>query len=234
LAQGTTATTDDADARFRSSTSATRALLACAVVAGPLYEVVFLAQAFTRPGFDVTRHTGSLLSLGDLGWVQIANFVVTGLLLVAGAVGMRRALRGGRGGTWGPMLIGLYGLSFVAAGVFTPDPMDGFPPGTPPGPPAGFSWHAGLHFLAGGVGFLALPAGCLVLARGFAALRQRAWAAWSAATGVLVLVGFAAVGAAAGQRWATVAFVVAVALAWVWLSATAARLLAGLAWPRGA
>src|SRR5205823_49884 len=57
LAQGTTATTDDADARFRSSTSATRALLACAVVAGPLYEVVFLAQAFTRPGFDVTRHT---------------------------------------------------------------------------------------------------------------------------------------------------------------------------------
>jgi hypothetical protein len=226
LAQ-TSTTADHASAPFGASNGTTRTLLACAVVAGPLYEVVFLVQAFTRPGFNLARHTGSLLSLGDLGWVQIANFVVTGLLLVAGAVGLRRALRGGQGGTWAPLLIGLFGASFVAAGVFTPDPMDGFPPGTPPGPPAGLSWHAGLHFLAGGVGFLALPAACLVLARRFAALGQRGWAAWSAATGVLVLVSFAAVGAAAGQAWATLAFVVAVALAWVWLSATAAR-------PRGA
>ena len=153
MTQSTTATTDDAAAPFGTSTSATGILLACAAVAGPLYEVVFLVQAFTRPGFDVARHTGSLLSLGDLGWVQVATFVVTGLLLVAGAVGMR------------PVLLGLFALSFVAAGVSTPDPMGGFPPGTPPGPPAGLSWHAGLHFLAGAVGFLALPAACPVLAR---------------------------------------------------------------------
>ena len=217
MTQSTTATTDDAAAPFGTSTSATGILLACAAVAGPLYEVVFLVQAFTRPGFDVARHTGSLLSLGDLGWVQVATFVVSGLLLVAGAVGMR------------PVLLGLFALSFVAAGVSTPDPMGGFPPGTPPGPPAGLSWHAGLHFLAGPVGFLALPAACPVLARRFAALGQRGWAVWSAATGVLVLGGFAAVGAAAGQAWATLAFVVAVALAWVWLSATALRLMTGLA-----
>ncbi len=55
-----------------------RTLLACGVVAGPLYLIVGLTQALTRPGFDITRHDLSLLSNGDLGWVQISNFVLSG------------------------------------------------------------------------------------------------------------------------------------------------------------
>ena len=35
----------------RASSSLTRALLACGVVAGPLFMVAALVQAFTRPGF---------------------------------------------------------------------------------------------------------------------------------------------------------------------------------------
>jgi hypothetical protein len=34
----------------------TRTLLACGVLAGPLYMAVYLGQALTRPGFDITRH----------------------------------------------------------------------------------------------------------------------------------------------------------------------------------
>ena len=60
-----------------------------------------LVQAFTREGFDLRRHPLSLLSLGELGWIQIGNFVVAGLLVVAFAVGLRRVLHPGRGGTWG-------------------------------------------------------------------------------------------------------------------------------------
>ncbi len=77
----------------------TRALLACGVVAGPLYVVVGLIQALTRDGFELGRHPLSLLSNGDLGWIQIINFLVTGLLTVACAVGMRWVLQPGRGGT---------------------------------------------------------------------------------------------------------------------------------------
>jgi Protein of unknown function (DUF998) len=76
----------------------TRTLLACGVVAGPLFVAVGLLQMLTREGFDPTRHPLSLLSLGDLGWVQITNFVLNGLLFVAAAVGMRRVLRPGRAG----------------------------------------------------------------------------------------------------------------------------------------
>jgi hypothetical protein len=115
-------------------TSKTRRLLACGIVAGPLFLVVALVQAFTRDGFDLSRHPISLLSLGELGWFQIANFIVTGGLYVACAVGMRRVLRHGRGATWGPRLVGALGVGLIMGGVFVTDPGAGFPPGARLGP----------------------------------------------------------------------------------------------------
>src|SRR5262245_57718215 len=96
-----------------AASTRTRVLLGCSAAAGPLYLVAGLVQAFTRPGFDIRRHDLSLLANGDLGWIQMANLVVSGLLVVAGAVGMRRALTGGRGRTWGPLLIAVYGAGLV-------------------------------------------------------------------------------------------------------------------------
>ena len=112
-----------------TATQATRALLTGGTVAGPQFVVVSLIQAFTRDGFDLRRHPFSMLSLGDYGRIQITNFVVGGLLFVASAVGMWRVLRPGRGGTWGPLLVGTFGVSLVAGGVFLADPALGFPAG---------------------------------------------------------------------------------------------------------
>ena len=92
--------------------------------------VLHRSPGLTREGFDLTRHAGSLLANGDLGWIQVINFVVTGLMLVAGAAGIRRALGGGR---WGPRLLAAYGVGVIGAGVFTADPTFGFPAGTPNG-----------------------------------------------------------------------------------------------------
>ena len=96
------------EARSGTSVTApktTRALLACGVVSGPLFTVVAVVQVLTREGFDIRRHAISMLSLGDLGPIQIANFVGTGVLAIACAIGMRRMLRRGRGGTWGPWFV---------------------------------------------------------------------------------------------------------------------------------
>ena len=59
--------TPDAGAPDTTSeeTSKTRRLLACGIVAGPLFLVVALVQALTRDGFDLSRHPISLLSLGS-------------------------------------------------------------------------------------------------------------------------------------------------------------------------
>lgn len=162
-------------------------LLACGVVAGPIFIAVWLIQALSRDGFDLTYHPLSLLSLGDLGWIQIANFVLTGALFVACAVGMRRVLHPGRAGTWGPILIGINGVGLIAAGIFVTDAGAGFPPGAPAGAPE-ISWHGILHE----VGFLAATlswlAACFVFARRFAAGRQWAWVWVSVAAPVAVLV----------------------------------------------
>jgi hypothetical membrane protein len=208
-----------------TATTTTRALLACGVVAGPLYIVVVLIQALTREGFDLTRHPASLLSNGDLGWVQIATFVVSGLLTIACAVGMWRVLHPGRGGTWGPLLVGAYGAGLIAAGVFVADPADGFPLGIPAGPPDTVSWHGAVHFVVAGIAFLALIAACLVFARRFAGLGQRGWAAYCVATGVIFLAAFAGIASGSGAPALNMAFAVAVVLGWTWVSVMAARLM---------
>ena len=202
-------------------TSVTKSLLGYGVIAGPFYFIVSLAQALTRDGFDLTRHEWSLLANGSLGWVQIANFILTGAMVLAFAVGLRRALRSKV--AW---LIGVFGVGLIGGGVFRADPALGFPPGTPDGPGA-VSWHGLLHFVCAGVGFLCLIVACLTLARRFAAEGDRRWAAFSAVTGVAFLAAFAGVATGTGGAAGTAvifAFIAAVALAFGWIAALAVRL----------
>ncbi|MBL6279862.1 DUF998 domain-containing protein [Micromonospora fiedleri] len=189
------------------------------LLAGPGYVVVSLTQALTREGFDLTRHAWSLLANGDLGWIQMTNLIITGLLVIAGALGLRRILRPGIGSTWPPRLLAGYGLSMIAAGIFRADPALGFPVGTP-ADAATMSWHGLLHFGAGAIGFSCLAAACFGLARRFTADRRRGWAAFSRTTGVLFLAGFVAMAAGGGHVAANLAFTAAMLLAWAWLSST--------------
>jgi hypothetical protein len=200
-------------------------LLACGAIAGPLFTVVALLQVLTRPGFDLTRQQLSLLSNGDAGWIQIANFLLAGLLFIAGAIGMSRRIRTGPASTWGPRLIGAFGAGLIAAGMFRADPAFGFPPGSPAGAPTAMSWHGGLHLIVASFGFLALIVACFVFGRRFGRLGRRLWAVWSFATGVVFALATAANGALAGQAVANVGFTVAALLAFLWASAVAGSLM---------
>jgi len=217
--------TAGASSASRAAIGSTSTLLTCGIIAGPLYVVVVALQMVTRDGFDISRHPASMLSNGDQGWIQIANFAVTGLLFVAAAIGLHRVLgqTKGRGARWGPRLIGVFGTGMVAAAVFSADPADGFPPGTPIGPPTTMSWHGALHFLVAAVAFLALVAACFVFTRRFLAAGRRGWAVFSGVTGAAFLMGWGSIFAIQGSRPANVAFAVAIALALVWASLLAAH-----------
>jgi hypothetical protein len=193
-------------------------LLGLGAAAGPLYVIAGIAQILKREGFDWTRHALSLMSNGPLGWIQIANFMVCGLLVIGGAVGLKRAMTSGRGRIAAPVLIAIYGISLIGAGVFVADPAFGFPPGTPNGPPASITTHGLLHFVCGGGGFLALIAACFVIAARYAKERRQPWRAFSIATGMLFFAGFAGIASGSGSRALTVAFYFAVLLAWTWLT----------------
>jgi len=197
-------------------------LLTCGAAAGPLSLAVGLAQVLTREGFEIRRHALSLLSNGSLGWIQISNFIATGALVALGALGLRASWRGGRAGTWTPLLLGIYGACLIGAGIFVADPGAGFPPGTPDPPPFSQEYaltRSGiLHFVFGGIGFYAFVGACLVAARRFWGRDERLWALSTVAIGVGFFASFMM------MIWRPfpeflLAFWVAVLLMWVWHTA---------------
>ncbi|MEZ5284539.1 MAG: DUF998 domain-containing protein [Vicinamibacterales bacterium] len=75
---------------FDRSAAVTRSLLGYGVLVGPLYLLVGIAQGLLRPGFSFARHPLSVLANGDYGWVQTANFALSGLMVLAAAAGVMR------------------------------------------------------------------------------------------------------------------------------------------------
>ena len=164
-----------------------RFLLTAGALAGPLFVGTFLVAGATRAHYNPLRHPVSSLELGNHGWVQHANFAVAGLLTLLLAAGLRRGLGRGRPSTRGPLLVGIWGLGLIAAGIFTTDPVSGYPAGTPGQPPRA-TVHGALHDGLSLVGFVALVAACVVFARWFARLGQRGWAAYSVATAIVFVI----------------------------------------------
>lgn len=210
----------------------TKTLLACGVIGGPLFVVAFIVEGATRANYDPLRHPVSSLALGDSGWIQIANFVVTGLLTLAFAVGLWRALRSPEGSSWGTLLIGAWAIGLLGAGLFVTDPVSGYPPGAPDRL-SGYSGHGALHDLFSVLGFMALTAACFAFGRRFAARGERGWAAYSAVTGVVFAVAFVLASAGFGQVESLVDLAglfqrIAVIAGFGWLTLLAVRLLKSL------
>lgn len=172
-------------------------MLKAGILAGPLYVIVSLIEVFSRDGFDPRRHAWSQLANGDFGWIHSANLIVSGLLVVAGAVGWRKAMRNR---AWA--FLAVYGLGMVVAGVFKADPGRGFPAGTPEIVP--LSTSGMVHFAAGGVGFVCLVIACF-LAR-------------SRAVGVIFGLTYVALIAGAGQAWSLLTFTAGVILVSGWIT----------------
>src|SRR5262249_47959948 len=99
-----------------------------------------------------------------------------------------RRLHSGRAGTWGPFLIGVYGVGLIVVGIFTTDPVAGFPPGA--ATPAGPSWHGAIHAFVVLFTFLFLTAALAVLARLFVTRKERGWAFYCLASALSILVLF--------------------------------------------
>ena len=197
----------------------TKSLLGYGVIAGPIYVVAVAAQAATRDGFDATRHAASQLANGELGWIQIATFLITGAMTITAAVGVRRALGPGRQSAWASGLLGAFGAGLVVAGFFNADPSDGFPPGI-----GAVSWHGLVHFAVAGLGFTCLVAACFVLGSWLARNGQPSWAWFSRITGFVFAGSFIALSSGSGGGATILVFTAAVVLMWAWLSAVSVKL----------
>jgi len=139
------------------------------------------------------------------------------------AVGLRKVLAGGKAGTWGPILTGIFGMGIILAGLFATDPAFGFPLGTPNTMPTTMSTHAMVHSIGFYTAFIALIAACFVLARRFSIEKDSIWTWFSVVIGVVTPV-LIALGMSVLSGLAGLCFAIAGILSMGWLSATAWRL----------
>jgi hypothetical protein len=207
------------NAGFDRGAAVTRALLGWGVVAGPFYLTAGLVQAFVRDGFDLARHPLSLLANGPGGWVQTANFVLSGLMVIAAAVGFGRIPGPGlRGASW---FLGGFGASMIAAAIFPADPVDGFPAGTPEGFPTSISTPGLLHFVAGTLGFVSLAVSGFFAARSMSRRGVPALARLSFFSGGAILLGFFGGMLIPGLSPGTAGIWFSVIVGWAWLAVLA-------------
>lgn len=216
---------NDKDVRDR----ATRLLLACGIAVPVLFIGVILAEGVLRPDYASMHRFGSELSLGERGWVMITNFVVTGLLVLGFAAGLRRVLAGRPGATAAPVLAALFGVCLIVGGVFVTDPKPGNPEGmaVPDEPTV----HGIIHDANPLPFYLTLTALMVVMARRFASEpggQPWMWCSVVAAVAVPVTFVLAAgsydMDSGTGSHhglWQRINFVVGLG----WIAAVAARYL---------
>lgn len=201
-------TTDTFDGRA----AATRSFLGWGVVAGPFYLLVAVVHALLRPGFDFSKHALSLLMATDTGWIQRANLILVGLMVIAAAIGFGRSIEGRRG-AWLRVLVATYGVALIGSGIFAPDPMNGFPPGMD----ETVTMSGLLHLVFGAIGFLALGAAAIVFSGWCRSRERRGGAITSLIAGVVVVAGFVAGGALSQSPAGVLLLWVAVVVGFAWL-----------------
>jgi len=210
----------------------TRWLLLGGVVGPLLFIVVFLIEGATRPGYSAWRNYVSDLALSNQGWEQAANFLVCGVLVIGLAVGLRRALRTGTASVWGPLLMGIFGIGLVVAGIFPTDPGRNYPPGAPlNGTPTTF--HGWVHGINAIPVFLILAILPFILARRFAEEPENhSWATYSRIVGAVIILTFIGgnVIGPLGEHGlipplSGLVQRIQIIAGWTWISLTAVRLL---------
>ena len=151
-------------------------LLIIGVITAVVFLVVLFIEGALRTDYNPSYHTGSELTLGERGWVQIANFSQMGVGMFAFALGVNRALDD----AVGAILVAAFALGLIVAGIFRPDPLRNYPPHAV----GEVTWRGQLHNASGPLMFLALFAACLILAGSL----ESPWRIYTVVTAVVGLV----------------------------------------------
>jgi hypothetical membrane protein len=174
-----------------------RDLLGCGVAGAASFVLIIIVNDALRPHYEPMRDFVSEAAIGRHGWVQIANFVTSGMLITASSPALSRAVN-----AWTGRLVRIFGTSLTLAGVFVSDPV----------PHEKTTWHGNAHNVVSVFVFASLTLAC------FTAARWRptpGWRWYCVLTGIAVPALFVAAGAASGTAglWQRLSIIVG----WTWL-----------------
>ncbi len=146
------------------------------IIAPELFVAVFTIEGWLRPGYNAQSAYVSALSLGPRGWIQIANFLVFGLLLFMFTRGVASEFPSGKASRGGVPLLAIIAACYFFSGPFVMDP-DGTPLSQ-------VTAHGTVHGILGAIAFMLMPISCFVFLRRFSTDPQ-----WHALRGWTLVLG---------------------------------------------
>jgi hypothetical membrane protein len=96
-----------------------------------LFGVLILGQGMLYPEYSQVRQMISVLATFNTGWIQNANFIITGVALLVFSIGLAVAPLRGFGSIIGPLLLAVSASGLILAGFFPMDKIAGVAVDTP-------------------------------------------------------------------------------------------------------
>lgn len=160
-------------------------------IAGLFFTFSWIIQGALRVGYNPLMAPVSSLAIGSLGWIQVATFFITGILLILFAYGLwkRSISEYKRISKLGPILLFICGIGLIGAGCFTTDTTNGYPEATvilddyP-------NFSGPTHKLFAGLIFLGLPLACFAFFNYFSEKKEVKWRIYSFLSGLLLIITF--------------------------------------------
>jgi hypothetical protein len=195
------------------------------IIGGPLFVITYMIEGFFRDHYNWLRHPVSGLAIGDYGWMQIANFFVTGSCFLFFAYGLYKTLKPPFNKTSAAILFSIIGIGLIGAGIFTTDPIVGYPPELPY-QNYQFSVQGHLHNAFSLPVFIGIMTACFSFRKKFKLIGEQTWAVYSFYTGItmIVLFGLAGFGFADVVPFKDYSGLLqrcAIMTGWFWISAVA-------------
>jgi hypothetical protein len=129
------------------------------IIAPVLFVAVFSIEGWLRPGYNALSRFVSALSLGPRGWIQIANFLLFGLLFFIFTRGVASEFQSGKASRGGTALLTIIAFCFFFSGPFVMDPVET--------PLNQATIHGTIHGILGAIAFLLMPISMFVYLRRF-------------------------------------------------------------------
>lgn len=164
-----------------SNRQSTRTTALLGMSAAVFFVTIFTIEGWLRPGYHPLSMFVSELSLGSRGWVQIVNFLVTGVLIFSFGHGIKKYFQTGVATKVGPLLLQIIGFSLMVSAFFPSDPSAMFNQ---------HSFYGIIHGIFGAIVFLCMPIVCFIFFRRFRNdIEWKALAWWTLCAGIVMVVG---------------------------------------------
>ncbi|MCL2157591.1 MAG: DUF998 domain-containing protein [Methanobrevibacter sp.] len=193
-----------------------KCLILCGVIAGLFFTISWIIQGAFREGYNPVMAPVSSLSIGPVGWIQVATFLITGVLIVFFAYGLLKITKEEKEvddvekevikeeveeeeivkeeknngiPIWGPILLLVCGIGLIGAGCFTTDTTTGYSEAkaiVKDNP----SFSGPIHKFFAGFLFFGLPLATFIFGNYFSSKNKKNWMIYSFLTGILFLIMF--------------------------------------------